>query len=242
MSKIHDKIRKLLSLADRAGTPGEAHAAAAGAARIMARHGLEADDVPVEDDDNAIDGTNPRTVFRVDGRSSMPTWIQQLGIELATICGCYSWKRYIVRQSVTIEAVGRKRDLDTLAVLFPALVHTIKTLTRKKARDVQRRRVPFSPASYSKGLVAGIVRRMQDAQNEVMDEVLRTVRSALRPVDWADRAKEAVDRKIKVARKGRRFDMNSAASGYVDAKMVQVPGEHEAIAGQLSLGDGKEIR
>lgn len=248
---VASKIRKLLELARRGGTPEEAEAAAAAAARLMARYGLQEDDVEAETDGNEIDGASPVDVFEVRGH--LPVWMQQLGSGLAKICGCYAWKITQRRPKIRarLVAVGRRRDLAILVALAPAILDTIRALIRRRQREVAddprnaifavagvRMGGRFSPGSYASGVVYAIIERMRAAQNEVMDEVRRTARQALVPTDWSARAGEAAHAasEIAEARKAAGVDARSVRLGLNDGREVAVPGEHAAITGRLALG------
>ena len=133
-------------------------------------------------------------------------------------------------------------------MLYSALVDTIKKLTRTRMKQAKQRGEMVVPSSYSRGVVYGIVKRMTEAQNEVMEEVRRTSKTALCPVDWSEKAKAAAyaawnkrgSKGPLNARKSPQWDVQSAARGYRDGRKVEVPGEHAAITGRLALAERGE--
>lgn len=245
-STVAEKVRKLLRLSKGAGTEGEAQAAAQQAARIITKHGLSWTEVQDDEDpDDPIDVDTPTEIFSRSGRRpSLNRWEKCLGYELGQLCGCFVfWRRN--RGGIALQAVGRTRDLQILAVLYPALRSTVAKLVRTETRSHRDRRIPFSPVSYGIGVVWALSSRMRSEQNAVLDEIRRGAQQALVPIDTpADRARRAREefearRKIRPARKSASPDFRSSARGMHDGKHLALPGQHAAITGRLALTDGE---
>lgn len=242
MTRVVDRIRKLLALAERGGTEHEAANAAARAAALIAKHGLTDDDIAeAGGDDGIADGH--RVVHRRNGSTSVPVWIQALALETGRLCGCFVWRywrRSAAASWVEIRAVGRDQDLNTFSALLPALLATVRRLTRDAKRRAAQRGHAFSPASYARGVVWTMTERMKAAQTDVMAQIRESSAHALEPRDRAAAAEAEANARMQLgeARAVAAADVASFHAGERDGARVRVPGEHDAITGRLALGPG----
>lgn len=90
-NKILDRVRKLLALAERAGTPEEAGTAYATAQKLIAQHALSDEQVRVarlRETGGPVDEPIIRRIVFVSEVLQMPTWLGILGGCIADVNGC----------------------------------------------------------------------------------------------------------------------------------------------------------
>jgi hypothetical protein len=114
-----EKLRKLLSLAARAGTPEEAATAAAMAVQLAQKHQL---DIEVEEAD-----ASPVHRLCVPGRNRW-RWRTSLWGVLGPVHGCLP---LVGRQG--FYAAGRPHDIDTLIAVYEHLSYQIRAVMRAQS-------------------------------------------------------------------------------------------------------------
>jgi hypothetical protein len=142
----------LLRLADKAGTPEEAAAAAGKAQEVMARYSLDSGMLD-ESDPEADPGPMVATGNGGDpvgelGRQTVPAWRWSLAWHLAKANGCAPYKgrehsRGIYRKDpgwtppkITLHMVGRAADVDTVRYLFPLIARQVDQAAARAARGM----------------------------------------------------------------------------------------------------------
>lgn len=135
--KILDRVRKLLALAERAGTPEEAGTAYATAQKLIAQHALSDEQIRVarlRETGGPVDEPIIRRIVYVSQVLQMPTWIGILGGCIADVNGCDlvigcmrtpEDPRKAVRM---MEGWGRASDLTMVEELVRIIAGQIDTL------------------------------------------------------------------------------------------------------------------
>ena len=135
--KILDRVRKLLALAERAGTPEEAGTAYATAQKLIAQHALSDEQIRVarlRETGGPVDEPIVRRVVYVSQVLQMQTWIGILGGCIADVNGCdlvIGCMRDIKdpRKAVRMmEGWGRASDLAMVEELIRIIAGQIDTL------------------------------------------------------------------------------------------------------------------
>lgn len=229
-NKKLDRIRKLLALRDGAGTEGEAMAAAAQAGRLLAELGIEEGDVIRESEQDIEIG---ELIYEYRSGKSK-SYIDYLCSGLGQLCGCFVYSEQL-RNPVSWKIVGyrlcasgRPRDLVVLHSLFPAMLDTVESI--KKARGGR------DSGSYALGLVTGLIRRMNAEQNHVLEQIKVP---SLVPLSRCEQAELVTQEEFKVPDAPPPASKESSfLEGIEDSGNVKIAGEHQAIGGNLALGEG----
>jgi hypothetical protein len=132
-NKILDRIRKLLALAEGAGTPEEAGTAYATAQKLIAQHALTDEQVRIARLRETGGPVNEPIVSRIVHMTQtpqMPTWLGILGQCLADVNGCdmvqgHTFNGKSVR---TLKAWGRESDLAIVEELLRIIPGQIDVL------------------------------------------------------------------------------------------------------------------
>ena len=152
---------KLLALAARGGTVGEAAAAAAKAEEILTRYELTADlvnGVGAGSVEEAVASFYQQPEGWLD---DMPTrivrWRWVLASRLTRLHGCFC---FLGRRGsgVTIEIIGRPSDVDTVRYFYAWLTREIEHLTKLHGRGMGL----VWRNNFSHGTVDGIITRLQE--------------------------------------------------------------------------------
>lgn len=138
-----DAIRRAtaaLRLSQRAGTPGEAAAAAAAAQAIMDKYEIEREALKLdgaateEPDEDPID-FGLREGASLDPKSEL--WKRHLAQYIARSNGCFIYRSgSYENKPATIEVVGEPSAVDTVRYLYAYLVGEIRRLAREKGRGM----------------------------------------------------------------------------------------------------------
>ena len=126
--KVLDKIRKLLRLAEGAGSEGEAAAAAGAAARLMAEHevamaDLDAGEVADPEDSELVGEES------VDTTGKIVPWRGSLAHSAARLFGCRMFYGCHLRgMGVPYRVVGRPRDIGAVRYTYQYLVREVERL------------------------------------------------------------------------------------------------------------------
>lgn len=113
---MNAKIKKLLNLAERAGTPGEAEAASRMAERLMLKWGI--DEAVIRSMD---DGAKPETIV-VKYTSTFPTTLikPRMGIAYSVVLGMGNMKAWI--SGSTMAVMGFESDVDRALMFIPSII------------------------------------------------------------------------------------------------------------------------
>lgn len=155
-----DKVKKLLRLAERTNSEGEAAAAAAAAQKLIERHKLdvaaldlsEAHEAPVEAPEKA-------TLDGAEGRRNKCAWRGSLasGIARANACRVY-WT------GPRLQIVGAPSDVATVRYMYAYLVREIDRLAETKSGGKAWLH------AWRMGAVATVSQRLRDAREEARRE------------------------------------------------------------------------
>lgn len=118
-AKALDRVRKLLALSEKAGTPEEAGTAFAQAQKIIATHALSMEQIRQarlrEAGGSAVDEPLVERILFVASGSSTPTWVGVLAMAIAEVNGCdVVWS---TRFGPAAREVGAKAGVDAVKVL-----------------------------------------------------------------------------------------------------------------------------
>lgn len=171
--KIIDKIRKLLALAENAGTPEEAGTAYATAQKLIAQHQLTEEQIRQarlrETGQVGTDEPILKRIVYVSNGGSMPTWIGMLGNAIAEVNGCdmcvghefgenaraAGGQKFHVR---VLEAWGRASDLELVEELLRVISGQIDALC-----DASRFTGRTARNSFRIGAVTVVCSRLREA-------------------------------------------------------------------------------
>jgi len=155
-----DKVKKLLRLAERTNSEGEAAAAAAAAQKLIERHKLdvaaldlsEAHEAPVEAPEKA-------TLDGAEGRRNKCAWRGSLasGIARANACRVY-WT------GPRLQIVGAPSDVATVRYMYAYLVREIDRLAETKSGGKAWLH------AWRMGAVATVSQRLREAREEARRE------------------------------------------------------------------------
>lgn len=141
--KILDRVRKLLALAEGAGTPEEAGTAYAQAQKIIAAHALTEEQIRQARlrETGRPDDREPivKRIVYVSNGGTMPTWIGVLCNVLSEVNGCDACQGHAFGQAArevggkkdhvrTLEVWGRASDLEIVAELLSIISGQIEAL------------------------------------------------------------------------------------------------------------------
>lgn len=132
ITKVIDKIQKLLSLSIGKGTtPAEAASAAAAAQKLMQQYRIEQSQLDVVEEEEKIEYKQKEPLFE---GSSLPSWLVQLASGIA----CANNAKILVRKGshyykgeACIMLVGRKSDLQVVEYLFRYTKYEIERLCKE---------------------------------------------------------------------------------------------------------------
>lgn len=232
-----DRLRKLLHLAENAGTEGEAMAAATAAAKLMASRGLTEEDAETIRRSPDRDTINAENIISFGARR--PQWMELLAVNICRLSGCFAWivrtrefqpSKLKWRSEFCLHAAGRAEDLAISKALIPAFAQVVREVSLRSTRARQGR------ASYQLGLAIGLSERMGSVQNLVLERIRRSSRSALEPVDRVAQARAAAGpEKLLSASPLRVAHTTAFVHGIQDADDIKLPGQQHALQGQLAL-------
>lgn len=220
--KAMEMLKKLLALADNAGSPGEAQAALSAAMKHATRHGLDLDEVRRSGDE---DDMMRELVYK---SKRPPFYVLTLINELGKMCGCCM---FMARDGVYVW--GRERDRTICKTLANA---TIDTMDQQHDRASRKTKRGVDRASFCQAFIEQLLERMAEAQNEVLDSVRTKALAIITPRERAiksyEEACDALGLETAKVRKPPK-DHVSAALGADAAHRTKLPGEHQ------ELGDGE---
>jgi len=189
--KIIQKVKRLLELSARAGTPAEAATAAATAQRILADHKLSMAEV-----DGFRDGESILTEGIVD-RGRTRVWERSLLNRMAVANDCIMIRSIgtrrdgtFIRDSASYAVLGFESDTAAVKALFPWFRSEIQRLTRK-AQDAGHIDGRSQSRSFRIGCASAIGDRMVAARKAARAEGTST--ALVRLDDRIDQVKASTD-------------------------------------------------
>lgn len=211
-SNVHEKIRKLLKLAENNPSQEEAAAAAAAAVRLMEKHAIE---------EAEILGRGPEEVTTrtfSDSMKNVTPWRGELASVVASAFGCAAiWRRYGKGADRLVELMiaGREKDIDAAIIARDYCQAEVEFLARRARISRAEGR------SFRFGVVQAI-REAIELERAMLRQKMRgeVSESSLMVVD--DRADKAMESFGKV-RKSRRTSTLQAlafAKGHVMGREV----------------------
>ena len=238
-TEIAAKIRKLLALADGAGTEAEAANAAARAAALMAQYQIEQADV----DELVRDAEDP--MVRVDTESSgrFAGWRKQLAGGIAAGCGC---SVILVRSRSKGETIlsffGRTSDVQSAVYMFGALSTEIERLAKRNAAGCGAAYVN----AYKLGAAITIARRLRAQREETIEQAREAGVSSAALVKVNDScalahkfAEKTIGKIGPVGTPSRYSSGGGFQAGQRDGRNVSLGGGAALGKGQRALGTGR---
>lgn len=152
---IIEKIRKLLRLAERAGTPEEAQAASARASQLLYKHKIERAEVGSVSEKREIAGVESEHRFNPRTQESL-FYIAKLVAENFA-CECAFRRKYCEKKRSAV-FYGWKEDAEIAKVVFENAFARILNMTRGKT--------PRGKEMFSKGFVLGLEKKFDEIRRE----------------------------------------------------------------------------
>jgi Protein of unknown function (DUF2786) len=149
-AQVIEKVRKLLALADRAGTEAEAANAAAAAQRLLAAHNLDA---------AAVDG--PRAGDRVDEEHGTRPDYDRLWSGVADLHFCL-----LLGWDGRLRMVGRLANVRTAVEVARYLEGAIERILRERAREQGKTTASRWARAFREGAVDTVLARMRERRRE----------------------------------------------------------------------------
>lgn len=237
-TEIADKIRKLLALADGAGTEAEAANAAARAAALMARYQIEQADV----DTLVRDAEDPMTRVNTETTGRLAGWRKSLAGGIAAGCGC---SVIIMRSHRAGESYlsffGRTSDVQAAVYMFGALSTEIERLAKRNASG----RGAAYVNAYKLGAATTIAGRLRAQRAETIEQArLAGVSSAalVKVTDSCAIARTFAEKtigKIGTAAPSRCSSGSGFQAGERDGRNVKLGGGAALGKGQRAIGSGR---
>jgi hypothetical protein len=233
--EIAAKIRKLLALADGAGTEAEAANAAARAAALMAQYQIEQADV----DALVQDAENPMLHVDVESSGRVMGWRKRLASGIAYACGC---SVITVRGNLTrLRLFGRKSDVETGTYMYAALVNEIERLGKRNASGMG--------ASYANSYKFGVADAIDDRLRAQRDETLTQAKQAgvssaalVKVENSSQLAREYAEAQLGKLTSSRGASVGSNdgyGAGQRDGRNVKLGGGAALGKGQRAIGSGR---
>ena len=216
--KVLDKIRKLLRLAEGAGSEGEAAAAAGAAARLMAEHevamaDLDAGEVADPEDSELVGEES------VDTTGKIVPWRGSLAHSAARLFGCRMFYGCHLRgMGVPYRVVGRPRDIGAVRYTYQYLVREVERLATMawecqelefklaamRGETVYGRETAATwKTSFRLGAATTIAERVRDTRQDVIREATSGARRPAGAIARIEKNDSAVTEYVARLRLGR---------------------------------------
>lgn len=234
-----DKVRALLKLAARAGTPGEAAAAASRAQAVLDRYEITRDEAEAAHDDEMTSTLDEERGW-IDAESAIAEWRYLLVARLARFNGLAA---FVGRRGAgySYEVAGRRGAIATARVLYVWLAAETLRQSRRECRGMGRRYAD----SFKIGFVEMVMHRMEldrhlrfeaEKRQAVNPAALMRVETALDRYGAGKVAEQWMrDRpEVKVQEKNRRVvetDPQAHAHGSIVGRSVDLSGGTQKIEG-----------
>ncbi|MCH9637820.1 MAG: DUF2786 domain-containing protein [Gammaproteobacteria bacterium] len=183
--KAVDRIRKLLRLAENAGSVSEAKTAAAQAAALMAKHGIES--VEEEREDSVTD--NRDLVVDVSKGKRVAGWKWMLAWFVGEIATCKPYRLHRMMGTkivgTVIAFIGRRSDAEMASYVLQYLLTELAAIHKKNRPPIGQRIQQYIPGQeppvvdkpyqrrwtrdFYAGAISVIHQRMLEAQQSVYD-------------------------------------------------------------------------
>ena len=165
------KAAALLRLAARAGTPGEAAAAAGRAQSLLDAYELtrgEVESAEQRDEDGDLRSFGEAPEGFVDTSAKWEAWRSALLRGICDLHGCYSW-RSSRGKGASYEVAGRPGAVETVRYFYGWLANEVSRLANESGRGMGR----VWRREFSEGAAAEIVERLHEMRNESAAEMSR---------------------------------------------------------------------
>lgn len=224
---------KLLRLAARGGTVGEAAAAAAKAEEILTRFELTADLVAglERGPDEAAASFGDAPEGWLDDAARLVRWRYELSVRVSRLHGCFVFQGRRGR-GTSLEIVGRPSEVEAVRYLFAWLAGEVEQLTARHGRGMGT----VWRNNFARGAVDEIGRRLREQRDATAAEVraeqasnphalMIVARSLERITEHAVEAREVgyrVHKLRQTSSRGSRFDGNAREAGRAAGRSVNL--------------------
>lgn len=252
-----DRVRKLLSLS-RSQNEHEAATAAETAARIMAQHGIDSDEIEAAEDPI---GDNQDLYVEIGKTKGPGSWKWNLAWHVAEAGGC---KPYVLQRKIGHETVGlmlafigRRSDAQLCVYLLGYLIVELKRFHKRRLPSVGQRIQQYVPGADTRvvdrtyqrrwsrdfylGGVVTLASRMKKAREDVMTHASETslVLVGKRNVQ-IDETADAMGLQYTKAREIDVHNAHGYAHGVAAGERIDLSRDHPQIGeGQLRLSKGE---
>jgi len=247
-SKIVERVRKLMALAE-SDNVNEAANAAAAAQKLMAEHRISEAMLAVEAGEDEADIEVTNDVLADLGRKE--TWIGTLAMGLSKANGCQVYYRKEARLGVKLRIVGGTSDVQTVSYMYAYLVREVDRLcdaeakSRRLAGVITVANARMWRASFRAGAAHELVKRIdaaaQEQRREQHNAALDAGGTALVRLDGGLARLNALSKKVDEAMPGklRKGRQSSARRDYRGFAAGQRAGASVSLnRGGPALGSG----
>ena len=243
MSKIVDRVRKLLELSRVNSSAEESASAAAMATDLMFRHSIRACDLDVEKEEEKVEDTIDATIHAKTGNRS--AWKSALANTLAKAFGCRCYTS--TTGGFKVQVFGLESATQTVAYMFQYLVTDIGRLadTEYAAHGREMRlNAKTWKNSFRLGAVATIRGRLQE-QIQAQEAQIAALREAGRATNTCT-GLAVYDGNVKRVESGyqdlrKKLNLYTVGGGRVRFSKSAYGRGQDAGSG-LSLGGGKALK
>src|SRR5262245_18093592 len=173
MSAIHEKIKKLLALAERGGTEAEAQAAIAAAHALLAKHNLTMTEV------QAFGVDKPEYII-TDASTPAPlrnqVWRDTIYCPIPDLFFCHASMRH-GKPSRFYVVYGRPSNIQAVHDVAPSLIRTGETLATQEAKAAAQRMahegVALNVRAWASSFRVGYAQRIRQ---RVKEEIAKATR------------------------------------------------------------------
>jgi len=187
---IIEKAKKLLALRDRAGTQGEAEAAAFALAALLEKHRLSMAELE-EDGKESVDGGFVDDEVALDSSGRLSSWRRQLMNSLSKHYGVALWWRSSWVDGRRVKKTymcGKPDDIAIMHFMYNWLCVEILRVSQQNCEGYGRK----YNNSYKLGFVSGIHTQLRKAREQETKEVKESIALVLR--DRKDLATDALNK------------------------------------------------
>ena len=174
MTRVMEKIRKLLNMAERAeGNENEAANAARMAENMLRKYNLSMSDITPEEAKSNVTESAWTDMKWTAGKA--PTWVASLIIAVAEAHDCFIvWRRakttdsWVAKPQSNLTFVGTEMDAAVAKEVFVYLYRTVNRLTDEWAKDAY---IPAGKArTYKNSYRSGMAHRLNERLKEMTAE------------------------------------------------------------------------
>lgn len=239
--RILDRVRKLLALSERAGTPEEAGTAFATAQKLIAQHALSEEQIRQarirEVGGRPDEPVLSRMIWTAQGGGGVPTWVAIIAGVLCDVNGCDA---LVYRSSASVKAWGRASDLDLVAELLGAVVGQIDAMAARCPAAKGR----TGKNNYRLGAAQVVCERLRQAASEARRAIEATAaeQDASAPATAREvtaLALRALDDRVAVAAGAMRAEVAAAGSKIRSARTAR--SSYDGAARNAGRADGARV-